>query len=216
MNEQRIPYLTLENYDSKLIEWRSILEPFSKREKAFDINNAALLVVDMQEYFLDKKSHAYTAPGEIVENNITHLVTNFHEKNRPVIFTYFSVKKGEPDPLGNFWKNNSISDDTLSENLDIQPGDLVLRKNSYSTFRAPEAAKLKNLLNKSDTKNIIICGVLTNLCCETAAREAFEEHFNVFVPMDATATKSEELHLASLKNMAYGFATIRSTNDFLQ
>lgn len=53
---------------------------------------------------------------------------------------------------------------------------------------------------------MIVTGVMTNLCCETNAREAFVRGFRVFFSTDATATSSEDLHVATLKNMAYGFA----------
>lgn len=49
-------------------------------------------------------------------------------------------------------------------------------------------------------------GVMTNLCCETTAREAFVKGFRVFFSTDATATLDLELHEATLKNLAYGFA----------
>lgn len=54
-------------------------------------------------------------------------------------------------------------------------------------------------------KEVIVSGVMTNLCCETTAREAFVRGFRVFFSTDATATSSAELHDATLKNLAYGF-----------
>ena len=55
-------------------------------------------------------------------------------------------------------------------------------------------------------KEVIVTGVMTNLCCETTARDAFIRGFRVFFSTDATATINAELHEATLKNMAYGFA----------
>lgn len=55
-------------------------------------------------------------------------------------------------------------------------------------------------------KEVIVTGVMTNLCCETTAREAFVRGFRVFFSTDATATSLPELHDATLKNLAYGFA----------
>jgi len=52
---------------------------------------------------------------------------------------------------------------------------------------------------------------MTNLCCETKARDAFMRDFRVFFVADATATLYMELHLASLRNLAYGFAHIMDT-----
>lgn len=49
-------------------------------------------------------------------------------------------------------------------------------------------------------------GVMTNVCCETTAREAFVRGYRVFFSTDATATVDSELHEATLKTLAYGFA----------
>ena len=51
---------------------------------------------------------------------------------------------------------------------------------------------------------------MTNLCCETTARDAFVQDFKVFFLTDGTATASAEMHRASLTNLAYGFATLLS------
>lgn len=65
---------------------------------------------------------------------------------------------------------------------------------------------LEEKLKKMGVEEVIVSGVMTNLCCETTAREAFVRGFRVFFSTDATATTSEDLHQATLKNMAYGFA----------
>lgn len=65
---------------------------------------------------------------------------------------------------------------------------------------------LEETLSEMGAKEVIVTGVMTNLCCETTAREAFVRGFRVFFSTDATATSSADLHDATLKNMAYGFA----------
>ena len=55
-------------------------------------------------------------------------------------------------------------------------------------------------------EEVIVTGVMTNLCCDTTAREAFIRGFRVFFSTYATATSDLELHEATLKNLAYGFA----------
>ncbi len=216
----RTPYLTKENHQKKLAEWQQALEPYEKHAIDFDIQKSALLVIDMQQYFLDEDSHAFVAPGPVVMENIRNLVNKFHEANRPVIFTYFAVNEGEPDSVGEWWQNPSFDEQSpaarLGDDLGKKEGDLLIRKNSYSTFGAPAAEKLNAFLKQNDTENIVICGIQTNLCCETAAREAFETGLSVFIPMDATTTKDENLHLASLQNMAYGCATVTDTQTLLK
>lgn len=62
------------------------------------------------------------------------------------------------------------------------------------------------MLRGMGVEEVVVTGVMTNLCCETTAREAFVRGFRVFFSADATATANRELHEATLKNMAYGFA----------
>lgn len=78
-----------------------------------------------------------------------------------------------------------------------------MEKNTYSGFRGTQ---LEERLKDMGVEEVIVTGVMTNLCCETTAREAFVRGFRVFFSTDATATSSEELHQATLMNMAYGFA----------
>jgi isochorismate hydrolase len=57
-------------------------------------------------------------------------------------------------------------------------------------------------------KELIIGGVMTNLCCETTARDAFVHDYEVFFLKDGTATQNEEFQQATLLNLSFGFAQI--------
>lgn len=78
-----------------------------------------------------------------------------------------------------------------------------MHKNTYSAFYNTD---LESFLKKHGKTEVIVTGVMTNSCCETSAREAFIRGFRVFFSTDATATSSEDLHVSTLKNLAYGFA----------
>jgi len=49
---------------------------------------------------------------------------------------------------------------------------------------------------------------MTNLCCESTARDAYFRDYRVFFPADGTGSVSEEMHVASLLNLAFGFAYV--------
>jgi isochorismate hydrolase len=83
--------------------------------------------------------------------------------------------------------------------------DGILDKNRYSAFWD---TGLDESLKSIDIEELIITGVMTNCCCETTAREAFVRDYRVFFVADATATVNDELHIASLKNLSYGFAYV--------
>jgi isochorismate hydrolase len=64
-------------------------------------------------------------------------------------------------------------------------------------------------------EDLILTGVMTNMCCESTARDAYFRDYRVFFPADATAATTEEMHRASLINLAYGFASITTTEKLL-
>jgi nicotinamidase-related amidase len=57
-------------------------------------------------------------------------------------------------------------------------------------------------------EDVVVCGIMTNLCCESTARDAYYRDYRVFVPADGTGSIDEELHVASLMNLAFGFASV--------
>jgi len=202
--------------DAKKVEaWSTALRENSFHWNAFDVEHSAILIIDMQNYFLDPSSHAFVESGRAILPNILDLVGHFRGHGRPVIFTYFAVQEGEDDPILRWW-GESVPDGSaeslLTSELVPQEGELLLRKSSYSSFQGTE---LEEYLRKKEVQSLVVTGVLTNLCCETAAREAFCLGFDVFVPADALATYTEEMHLLSLQNLSYGFATPLCTSDML-
>ena len=58
--------------------------------------------------------------------------------------------------------------------------------------------------------------MVSNLCCETTARDAFVRDFRVFFLSDGTASSEKELHTATLKNLAYGFAYIKTCKEVIK
>ncbi|RLA86221.1 MAG: hypothetical protein DRG31_00820 [Deltaproteobacteria bacterium] len=104
-------------------------------------------------------------------------------------------------------------DHRIMGELGPREGERIIPKRRYSAFyRTPLEEHLRGL----GVQDLVICGVMTNLCCETTARDAFIRDFRVFFVHDATATSAKELHLASLMNLAYGFAVIVDTEDVLR
>ncbi|GAB2301989.1 Nicotinamidase 2, partial [Dionaea muscipula] len=126
----------------------------------------------------------------------------------PVIYTRHCHKSpADHGMLGEWWNGDLVLDGTLEAELMSEVGcrnaDLVVEKSTYSAF---VGTGLEESLQGMGVKEVIVTGVMTNLCCETSARDAFTRGFRVFFSTDATATSSPDLHDATLKNMAYGFA----------
>lgn len=88
---------------------------------------------------------------------------------------------------------------------------ILLFPNRYDGFYE---TPLKEKLLKIGADTVVICGVMSNLCCETTARTAFVNDFNVIFLRDGNAARKQEYHDATIKNLEYGFATIRTCQEF--
>lgn len=84
-------------------------------------------------------------------------------------------------------------------------GEKLFVKACYSAFRGTVCGRW---LKRRKVRDLVVCGVKTNLCVESTVRDAFDLGFSVFVPMDACGASKRSLHLGSLRNMAVGFAQI--------
>ncbi|CAF0906651.1 unnamed protein product [Adineta ricciae] len=163
----------------------------------------ALLVIDMQNNF------ASVAKPILSEVNAT--IVSARRAGIPVIFT----QHGHPDPeneektsvLVRWWgASGSIRkgsfDWKLLSGLDVAPNETVLdEKNTYDAFHG---TRLKSLLDERNVDTLIISGVMTQLCCETTARSAFVQNYNVIFLSDGTGPPCE----ATLKTIAFGFGRV--------
>ncbi len=171
---------------------------------------AALLVIDMQEEFRE-------VAGSII-SPLRSVIDACRVGSVPVIFT----QHGHIDPahdggmLGQWW-GQLISKGTpqwqlMPEVLPL-PEELVVPKTRYSAFYRTSLARTLRHLR---VKDLLIGGVMSNLCCETTAREAFVRDFRVFFLADGTATVREEYHHATLRNLAYGFAHVLTCEEAIR
>ncbi len=212
---KKTQYLTSENREVKAQEFMAEAHPNGRsRGPDFDISQAALLVLDMQRYFLDKDSHAYIPSSDAILGPIQRLIDGFHAQNRTIIFTRHIDPESEGNPMRMWWKDALDEDDELSQLMPTMRYDsaTVLVKSSYDAFHATE---LDLLLRDAGIKQVVICGVMTHLCVETTARSAFCHGYNVFLPVNATATTNEDHHLATIRNLSHGFARITSVDELL-
>jgi isochorismate hydrolase len=167
----------------------------------------AVLLIDLQEYFRG-------IINPILEN-IVSLISAVRKKKVPLFFTQHSHDpEADHGMLGRWWSDLIIkgsNDSRLIQELNVKKVDFVIHKNTYSAFYETDLEKKLKDLGVTD---LVIGGVMTNLCCETTARDAFVRNFRVFFLADGTSTISEDLHLSTLKNLGYGFATLMRCDQF--
>ena len=186
------------------------LKPYRERKAAVDLKRACLMVIDLQIYF-----NRIVQP---VLGNILRVIQSCHKTNVPIIFT----QHGHTDPasdggaLGKWWGELIIAgteDWKFLPEIVIDEMDGILPKKRYSAFFETD---LDERLRAKGVNDLIISGVMTNLCCETTARDAFMRDYRVFMLIDGTATRKSELHLATLKNLGFGFAYLLTCDELIQ
>uniref|UniRef100_A0A0C9RQZ9 TSA: Wollemia nobilis Ref_Wollemi_Transcript_844_987 transcribed RNA sequence n=1 Tax=Wollemia nobilis TaxID=56998 RepID=A0A0C9RQZ9_9CONI len=185
---------------SQQIEMGHSYEEYETRRRNPDPKTAALLVIDMQVYF-----QGIATP---ILSSIRRTIESCRANNIPVVYTRHSHKDpSDYGMIGEWWNEDVIHDGTPEAELMPEVGrrvtDKLVHKHTYSGFYNTDMEKYLREQGKSE---VIITGVMTNLCCETTARDAFVRGFRVFFSTDATATSNKDLHETTLKNMAYGFA----------
>ena len=110
-----------------------------------------------------------------------------------------------------FRSSNAQEFHNAAYELDTTLG-IVVEKHQYDAFHGTE---LEKLLRDRGVERVVVTGVATHLCCETTARSAFVRGFEVTFPVDGTATYDEQHHLATLLNLAHGFATATRVGDLI-
>ncbi len=189
-----------ENYltKAKAIQLKNEAAGFFKHPRLeFDSRNAALLVLDMQEFFADSSSHAYIKSIDYIIPNIAGLIKRFQN----VIFTKH-INTEENAGLMSVWWKDIIKKDRIISDFDIN-GHTVIEKSQYDAFYNTD---LETILKCNNIDTLVITGVMTHLCCETTARSAFVQGYKTFFVVDATATYNEDFHRSSVLNLSHGFA----------
>ncbi|MDN7026051.1 isochorismatase family protein [Methanoculleus sp. FWC-SCC1] len=176
---------------------------------------SALLVIDMQRYFLDEGSHAYVPGSRAILPKIRALIDGFARAGGQVIFTRHVNTPADAGSMAVWWRG-MITDEAgaadLAPGLDRREFPVVV-KSQYDAFYG---TSLEAMLRDSGVEQVAVAGVMTHLCCETTARSAFVRGFSVLFPVDGTATYTAELHRASLCTLAHGFAVPLLVSELLE
>lgn len=208
-------YFTPASIEHQSLDMKRSLDRLSRKQPVlFSPRDSALLVLDMQAYFLSEASHSFIPSVPAILSRVNGLSAAFSGKGLPIVFTRHLNTSDDAGLMATWWREIITRDDPLSEidpRIEIRSG-ISLEKTRYDAFfNSP----LKELLKKKKDRQVVISGVMTHLCCETTARSAFMHGLDVFFTIDGTATYNEEFHRATLLNLAHGFATPLLVQDIL-
>lgn len=176
----------------------------------------ALLVIDMQNVFAPMVKTSTP--------QVETLVDLFKSSSRPVIFTQHGHTKEELTPpftnqLVRKWGvEGSIaigtSDWQLIPSMKELAGDIeAVAKNTYDAFiNTNLARRLENL----NVERVVVCGVMTDCCCDTTARSAFNRGYETWLVADACGSANKRQHEAGLSGFGFAFGDVLDTTEAIQ
>lgn len=194
-----------------------------------DAKTTALIVIDMQNCFVVPGYSVIEVPySRDIVTPINRLAKTLRSAGGLVVWTSHSFRKDWPTWYGRFAKNefcDRMIEETeegsfghaIHEEMDKQPNDLHVYKRRYSTLiPGTTEPDLSAELEKHGIKTLIIAGTLTNVCCESTARDSMMMGYDTIFVSDANATRSDAEHNATLISMIQVIADVRSTEEVVQ
>jgi ureidoacrylate peracid hydrolase len=192
----------------------------------FDPAKTALIVIDLQNSFMDQNinvlSHIPCAV-EIVPN-VNRLAAALRDAGGMVYW----IKGVTDDEVRKNWtvwldmmkpekraKTAALGPDSfesqLHSSLDIREEDEIVVKRRFSAF-LENSSDLHARLQARGIDTVIITGTLTNICCESSARDAMMMNYKMIMVSDGTATHTDQEHIASLTVMYTNFGDVMETD----
>ncbi|GAA1221749.1 hypothetical protein GCM10009675_50740 [Prauserella alba] len=171
--------------------------PVSRVDWSVDANRAALLVHDMQRYFMRPFAGA---PIPEMTANIAALAATCRERGVPVFYTAqpATPPPGERGLQTDFWGQGMrahVDDDPhvadIVDELTPATDDTVLTKWRYSAFQRSDFAER---LAAAGRDQLMITGVYAHIGCQATAQEAFMRDVRPFLVADAVADFSRDRH----------------------
>ncbi|QNG17999.1 isochorismatase family protein [Rhodococcus triatomae] len=187
--------------------------PEARVDWALDTDRCALLIHDMQKYFID----AYDKTAEPLSTalaNIQAIRAACARASIPVIYT---MQPGDQHPsrrgiLADFWGVGLTTgrDTEVVEELAPIESDIQVTKWRYSAFQRTD---LRQLLGHFGRDQLIVTGVYTHMGCMLSAADAFMNDVAPFLVADATADFSRDEHLMALDYTAKRCGKVTVTDD---
>lgn len=194
-----------------------------------DGSKAALVVVDMQDYFVEDGMPSYTPTAQYIVPNINRLATAVRAAGGTVVWVQTAAYPDQPDDWAN--RRDATSEERWSKRqsllarngagfplyrtCDVQEGDQKVLKSRYSAF-IPTPSELHDHLVSRGIDTVLICGVATSSCCDSTARDASMWGYRTLMVSDGNADQTDALHNHTLGKFLVTFGDVQTTDDVIE
>jgi nicotinamidase-related amidase len=150
----------------------------------------ALVLVDVQNEWVDKDSEYYVGDlSELIEKT-NALIKYCRRENYRIIFT----KHIEPDSEDAFAPGSRNSE--LMDAVERQDSDVIVTKHKISPFYETDLDH-----HLEGVEELVVCGLLTNLCVRSLAHDAYDRDFSITIITDCCRAFDEETHTFTIKDL---------------
>jgi ureidoacrylate peracid hydrolase len=186
----------------------------------------ALVVIDLQSAFL-----RVGAPSEVPNaraivpavNRLAQAVrasggavawvqASFERDGWPLFFNYMVKPELAARILAALQPGSP--DHALWPELATAPDDIIVPKYRFSAF-LPGASTLPAMLRGRGIDTVLIAGCMTNMCCDSSARDAVMTDFRTVMVADCNAARTDAEHLSALGSFLTGFGDVRRSDDLI-
>lgn len=218
MNGVNVPQHIVE----RVVSRRGTAHPFDR----LDPTRTALVVIDLQNGFMDDAvGHAVCPAAREIVPAVNRLAAAVRETGGGVFWVLnthnernardWSVMEDMATPARRVRRAEAMSEGTrghaLWPALEVRAADEMVRKYRYSAF-LPGASALPERLRARGFDTVLITGTVTNVCCESSARDAMMTNFRVVMVSDGNAAATPEEHDASLIALYSSFTDLMDTD----
>ena len=171
------------------------------------MTSKALILVDFEKEWTDKSSDYFVGDiSDLIEK--TNKLIDYCRKNGYKIIFTMHVEKDSDEAFAPNSENVEIIDE-----LHKQDSDVLITKNKISPFYQTDLEKHLEGLDE-----IVICGILTNLCVRSLAQDAYDRDFKITIIKDCCWAFDEETHNFTIKDLKATKEEIKflNLNEFIK
>ena len=198
------------------------LHPYDR----FDAAHTAFVVIDLQNYFMAPGYQGECAAARSTVPAVNRLAAELRAAGGSVVWVQTAA-----DGADTFWShhhahmltpersarrlkelNSSSPGFALYPELAADAADPRVVKRCYSAL-VPGSSDLAEVLKQRGIETVLIGGTVTNVCCESTARDAMMMDFKTVMVADALSAITEQEHVNSLHNWMLYFGDVLSADE---
>ena len=202
----------------KVVNRRGRLHAF----ETLDPTRTALIVVDMDSRSLEAPDN-----GRIraLAEQINQIAQALRDRGGTVVWVTTPIKKASANFIALYGEAFAKMHEgasgtggpatTIWSGLHTTEEDVYVKKKGVSAF-FPGNCDLHDHLQLRQIQSVLLVGMVTNVCCESTARDATELDYQVTMVSDAMWGHKEGQHEATLATFYRNFGDVRPTDDLLR